>query len=176
MLHARKRLLEIKKRKGRKSADILLCCMINFNFFVLHLSFGCAFHHLNLTALHTEDLEDNIKAKWKKCLSLTCRTTTNENLHLIQFKLMTRIYYIRDKLNKFNKSLSAKLLLALEMRTTSFMPFGTAKTSKTVGKAYRDGYPNINSKLRFQQAYVFFKIENIQYSTNLQILFSSPVF
>ena len=43
--------------------------------------------------------EANIKRK--KCLYLTNKITTNENLRLMQYKLMTRIYYTRDKLHTF---------------------------------------------------------------------------
>lgn len=47
-------------------------------------------------------------------MSLTYKTTTNENLRLIQFKLMARIYYTTDKLNTFNNNLSAKCLHCAE--------------------------------------------------------------
>jgi len=52
------------------------------------------------------DIKDfNAKTKWKECLKLTYKATTNENLRLIQCKLMTRIYYSRDKIHKFDASL-----------------------------------------------------------------------
>ena len=53
----------------------------------------------------TEDLGVDVKGKWKESLSLTYKLTTNENLRLIQFKIMTRIYYTRDKINKFDNRL-----------------------------------------------------------------------
>lgn len=49
---------------------------------------------------------DDAGKKWKECLRLTNRITTNENLRLIQYKLMTRIYYSRDKIHKFDNSTS----------------------------------------------------------------------
>lgn len=51
------------------------------------------------------DIKDfNAKTKWKECLNLTDKATTNKNLRLIQYKLMTRIYYSRDKIHKFDAS------------------------------------------------------------------------
>ena len=48
----------------------------------------------------------NSDSIWKQCLSTTNTITTNENLRLIQYKLMTRIYYTRSKINTFDASFS----------------------------------------------------------------------
>ncbi len=64
---------------------------------------------------HTDVILNEIKYKWKQDLGrdslnnwsdswvLTQDITTNENLRLIQYKIMARIYYTRDKMNKINK-------------------------------------------------------------------------
>ncbi len=54
-----------------------------------------------------KDLKIRITVEiWKDCLNLTNTFTTNENLRLIQYKLMTRIYYSKSRINKFDASFS----------------------------------------------------------------------
>ena len=54
--------------------------------------------------------EFDSKTKWKECLRITYAATTNENLRMIQYKLMTRTYYSRDKIHKFDSSSSPACL------------------------------------------------------------------
>lgn len=75
------------------------------------------------------DIKDfNAKTKWKECLNLTDKATTNKNLRLIQYKLMTRIYYSRDKIHKFDAS-SPPICLKCGSSDSliSLMHFGTVK-------------------------------------------------
>ena len=62
------------------------------------------------TVKWTEDLAAEVKEKWKECLSLTYKLTTNENLHLIQFRVMTRVYHTRNNICKFDNTASDKCL------------------------------------------------------------------
>ena len=71
---------------------------------------------------------EDAKYKWKDCLKRTYKTTTNENLRLIQYKLMTRMYYTRDKINKFDPTSSDRCLKCrTPERTLSCMHFGSVK-------------------------------------------------
>lgn len=132
----------------------------------------------NIYSKWAEDLGDNIKAKWKKCLSFTYKTTTNENLWLIQFKLMTRIYYTRDKLNKFDKSLSSKCLRCTIIEDSLMHAFWHCKDINDSWKSIERWLSkHTNSNITFSESLCIFQdIENIKYPTNLQIIFSQLVF
>ena len=55
------------------------------------------------------DLEkEDAGRRWKECVQVTKNVTTNENLRLIQYKLMTRVYFSRDKIHKFYETSSDK--------------------------------------------------------------------
>ena len=43
----------------------------------------------------------DIGQKWKECWNITNEITANENLRLIQYKIMYRIYHTRDKIHKY---------------------------------------------------------------------------
>ena len=64
---------------------------------------GC---YISTDNLDTKDAE----RRWKECLQFTNKVTTNENLRLIQFKVMTQIYFSRDKIYTFDSNSSDKCL------------------------------------------------------------------
>lgn len=132
----------------------------------------------NIYSKWAEDLGYDIKEKWKKCLSLTYKTTTNENLHLIQFKLMTKIYYTRDKLNKFNNSLSANCLCCAKDEDSFMHAFWHCKDIKDSWESIERWLSkHTKNKITFSSSLCVFRdVENIKYPSNIQILFSSLVF
>ena len=91
----------------------------------------------NLYNKWTKDQGVDVKEKWKECLSLTYNLTTNENLCLIQFKVMTRVYYTRDKICKFDNTSSDECLKCNLYGDSLITPLGTAKVLRRFGRAER---------------------------------------
>ena len=61
----------------------------------------------NKIELWNRDLgRTDIGQKWKECWNITNEITANENLRLIQYKIMYRIYHTRDKIHKYYSNTS----------------------------------------------------------------------
>ena len=126
-----------------------------------------------------EDLEtDDSKDKWKGCLQYTYNITTNENLRLIQYKVMTRMYYTRDKINKFDPTSSDRCLKCHTQRDSLIHSFWYCKKVRTT-------WTKIERFLNIQCGYavvftptvcIFQNIDVIRYKNYKQILFSCLVY
>ena len=53
----------------------------------------------------------DIGTRWRECWNINNEITVNENVRLIQYKLMHRIYYTRDKINKFYSMMADSCLV-----------------------------------------------------------------
>lgn len=63
------------------------------------------------TCLWNQDLgREDINSKWEQCWNITRDITVNENLRLIQYKIMYRIYCTRDKMHKYDGKVSNNCL------------------------------------------------------------------
>ena len=61
--------------------------------------------------LWNQDLgREDINSKWEQCWNITRDITVNENLRLIQYKIMYRIYCARDKMHKYDGKVSNNCL------------------------------------------------------------------
>lgn len=122
---------------------------------------------------------DNLdsKIKWKECLKLTYIATTNENLRMIQYKLMTRMYYSRDRIHKFDPS-SSPLCLKCCKSDSLIHAFWYCDN---VLKTWLDIEKWLSSvcKQRFTftpEACIFQKVDKIKYPRGWQIIFSSLIY
>ena len=121
---------------------------------------------------------EDAKHKWKGCLQNTYKTTTNENLRLIQYKLMTRMYYTRDKINKFDPTSSDRCLKCGTQKDSLMHAFWQCeKVRKTWANIERFLLRNGNCNVEFTPKICLFQnTETIRHPTDRQILFSSLVY
>ena len=121
---------------------------------------------------------EDAKYKWKGCLQRTYKTTTNENLRLIQYKLMTRMYYTRDKINKFDPTSSDRCLKCCTQKDSLIHAFWQCeKVRKTWEKIERILSINCNCTVEFTPMICLFQnTEAIRQPIDRQILFSSLVY
>ena len=119
--------------------------------------------------------EANIK--WKKCLYLTNKITTNENLRLIQYKLMTRIYYTRDKLHKFYADSSDQCVKCGSQDSLIHAFWHCMKVNKGWNEI-QDWISTIcKTKMQFSvQLCIFQNPEGVRYPMGWLIMFSSLVY
>ena len=114
---------------------------------------------------------------WKECLQMTNNITTNENLRLIQYKLMTRIYYSRDKIHKFDSTSSDKCLKCPQSDSLIHAFWHCEKINKVWEKIERWLSRICKCKMLFSpEICIFQKIGNQKYPRGWQILYSSLVY
>lgn len=119
---------------------------------------------------------NNVNTKWKKCVYLTNSITRNENLRLIQYKLMTRIYYTRDKIQSYypNSSDQCEKCGFPDSLIHSF--WSCAKVMK-LWNEIQDWMSSIFQKqMHFSlELCIFQNAEAFHYPVGWQILFSSLI-
>lgn len=115
--------------------------------------------------------------KWKKNLSLTHEITTNENLRLIQYKLMSRTYYTRDKIYKFDNKLSDICLKCQSQRDSLIHSFWECCQVNKVWKDLEKWLSNVHDApiCLTPQICLFQDTGQIKYPTGWMILFSALV-
>ena len=102
----------------------------------------------------------NSDSIWKQCLSTTNTITTNENLRLIQYKLMTRIYYTRSKINTFDASFSPVCVKCGIYKETIIHAFWECEKVRKGWLEIKKGWPLlVESNLNSQSWDVFSKIQ-----------------
>ena len=126
----------------------------------------------------TIDLNIDAGIRWKECLHLTNKITTNENLRLIQYKLMTRIYYSRDKINKFDSTSSNKCLKCKTESDSLIHAFWYCEKIRESWKEIEEWLSTIcKSRIAFTpQTCLFQNTINLKYPTGWQITFSSLIY
>ena len=108
---------------------------------------------------------------------MTNKVTTNENLRLIQYKLMTRIYYSRDKIHKFDSSLSDKCLKCAQTDSLIHSFWHCEKIIKVWKKIDRWLSKMCKYNMLFSpEICIFQKVGKQKYPRGWQILFSSLVY
>lgn len=126
---------------------------------------------------YTEDLGAEVKEKWKECLSLTYKLTTNENVRLIQFRVMTRVYYTRDKICKFDNTASDKCLKCNRYSDSLMHALWHCKGIKKIWKSIESWLCKYTNKtiVFSPRRCIFQDIEGMRYPTSWQLLFSSLI-
>lgn len=126
-----------------------------------------------------KDLEIlDAKTKWKECLLLTYQVTTNENLRLIQYKLMTRIYYSRDKIHKFDTSSSDLCLKCGKQSDSLIHAFWYCEKIRKTWEDIEKWLAIVckTNVVLSPVTCIFQSMGGVRYPTTWQILFSSLVF
>ena len=116
--------------------------------------------------------------KWKECLHVTNSITTNENLRLIQYKLMTRIYYTKSKVHKFDPSSSALCIKCLTEEDTLIHTFWECPA---VNQVWMEIEKCINTVCRATihltpQLCILHNTEQVRYPLGWQICFCSLIY
>ena len=124
------------------------------------------------------DLErEDAGRRWKECVQVTKNVTTNENLRLIQYKLMTRVYFSRDKIHKFYETSSDKCLKCDTDKDSLIHAFWYCKVIRATWRKMEQWLSHIcNQKFQLTPEICLFQnVQNIRYSTGWQIIYSSLV-
>ena len=125
------------------------------------------------------DLDMDISgSRWKEAMNLTYKVTTNENLRLIQCKLMTRIYYTRDRLKKFD-SKTSDLCIKCKLQPDSLLhSFWECPKIRNEWRKIEEWMSDIcKRKMDFSvEKCIFQLMDNVRYPMGWQIMFSSLIF
>ena len=114
---------------------------------------------------------------WKECVQVTKNVTTNENLRLIQYKLMTRVYFSRDKIHKFYETSSDKCLKCDTDKDSLIHAFWYCKVIRATWRKMEQWLSHTCNQ-NFQltpEICLFQNVQNIRYPTGWQIIYSSLV-
>ena len=117
-------------------------------------------------------------SRWKDAMNLTYKVTTNENLRLIQYKLMTRIYYTRDRLKK-NDNKTSDLCIKCKLQPDSLLhSFWECPKIRNEWRKIEEWMSDIcKRKMDFSSGKCIFQhMENVRYPMGWQIMFSSLIF
>ena len=117
-------------------------------------------------------------SRWKEAMNLTNMVTTNENLRLIQYKLMTRTYYTRDRLKKFDSKTSDLCIKCKSQPDSLLHAFWECPKIRNEWRKIEEWMSNIcQRKMDFSSDKCIFQhMENVRYPMGWQIMFSSLIF
>lgn len=125
-----------------------------------------------------KDLQFNdVNTKWKKCVYLTNSITGNENLRLIQYKLMTRIYYTRDKIHSYYPNSSNQCVKCGSPDSLMHSFWSCVKVMKVWNEIQDWMSVTCKKQIHFSAALCIFQnAEAIHYPLGWQILFSALIY
>ena len=117
-------------------------------------------------------------SRWKEAMNLTNMVTTNENLRLIQYKLMTRTYYTRDRLKKIDSKTSDLCIKCKSQPDSLLHAFWECPKVRNEWRKIEEWMSDIcKRKMDFPpKTCIFQHTENVRYPMGWQIIFSSLIF
>ena len=120
----------------------------------------------------------NIADIWKECLNETKYITANENLRLIQYKLMTRIYYTKSRINTFDPSSSVLCIKCDSHEDTIFHAFWDCYKIQSGWKEIHEWLTQ-NASIRLEltpQLYIIQNTNKLKYPLGWIVNFSALVY